>query len=308
MAVEIERKFLVRGDQWRSLSVGVVYRQGYITTTPEKTVRVRIAGNQGYLTIKGASEGYQRAEFEYLIPIEDAEQMLSSLCVGPLIEKKRYKIPIGDLIWEVDEFFGDNQGLILAEVELNSPEQAVELPEWIGEEVSHDYRYYNANLTKFPYTQWAYQVRTTIMEFQTQVQRECYEQVAIWMEEMFTQYPWEKLDDPGFGLFLGSAWVEVRIYPWHEDAVIETRSLVVQGAEITPELMQFLLLTNSQMRFGGFAIDDHDNICLSHTIVGSTCDPGELESSVLSVLETADDFDDQIIQKWGGKRALDIVP
>lgn len=146
------------------------------------------------------------------------------------------------------------------------------------------------------------------MEFQTQVQQECYEQVAIWIEEMFTKYPWEKLDDPGFGLFLGSAWVEVRIYPWGEDAVIETRSLVVQGANITPALMKFLLLNNSQMQFGAFAIDNDDNICFSHTIVGSTCDPGELESSILSVLETADEFDDQIIRSWGGKRALDIVP
>lgn len=154
MAIEIERKFLVRGDHWRSLSVGVIYRQGYITTTPERTVRVRIVGNQGYLTIKGASVGYQRPEFEYIIPVEDAEQILGNLCDRPLIEKKRYKIPMGDLMWEIDEFFNDNQGLILAEIELTKEDQVFDLPEWIGQEVSHDHRYYNANLTKFPYSQW----------------------------------------------------------------------------------------------------------------------------------------------------------
>lgn len=146
------------------------------------------------------------------------------------------------------------------------------------------------------------------MEFQTPVQRECYERVATWMEEMFDKYPWEKLDEPGFGLFMGSAWVEVRIHPWQQDAAIETRSHVVRGAEITPELMQFLLTQNTQMVFGAFSLDESDNICFSHTIVGSTCDPGELESSVLSVLETADKFDDRIIGNWGGKRALDIAP
>lgn len=146
------------------------------------------------------------------------------------------------------------------------------------------------------------------MKFQTKIQRECYEQVATWMEEMFDKYPWEKLDEPGFGLFMGSAWVEVRIHPWHQDAVIETRSQVVRGAEITPELMQFLLSKNAQMVFGAFSLDENDDICFGHTIVGSTCDPGELESSVLSVLETADKFDDQIIGNWGGKRALDIAP
>lgn len=155
MAIEIERKFLVRGDGWRSLSVGSIYRQGYIASAPGKTVRVRVAGDRGYLTIKGSSVGYRRSEFEYPIPLEDAEEMLETLCDRPPIEKKRHKISVGDLIWEIDEFFGDNEGLILAEVELLDEAQIFDLPEWIGEEVSHDSRYYNVNLIKYPYRQWA---------------------------------------------------------------------------------------------------------------------------------------------------------
>ncbi|MEB3886676.1 CYTH domain-containing protein [Lyngbya sp. CCY1209] len=155
MAIEIERKFLVRGDGWRSLSVGSIYRQGYITSTPGKTVRVRVVGDRGYLTIKGTTVGYRRSEFEYPIPVEDAEEMLATLCDRPLIEKKRYKISLGDLIWEIDEFFGDNEGLILAEVELLDEGQIFDLPEWIGEEVSHDSRYYNVNLIRNPYRNWS---------------------------------------------------------------------------------------------------------------------------------------------------------
>lgn len=145
----------MRGDGWRSLSVGSIYRQGYIGGAPGKTVRVRVVGDRGYLTIKGSSVGYRRSEFEYPIPVEDAEEMLATLCDPPLIEKKRYKISVGDLIWEIDEFFGDNEGLILAEVELLDEAQIFDLPEWIGEEVSHDSRYYNVNLIKYPYRQWS---------------------------------------------------------------------------------------------------------------------------------------------------------
>lgn len=155
MAIEIERKFLVRGDGWRSLSVGSIYRQGYITSTPGKTVRVRVVGDRGYLTIKGTTVGYRRSEFEYPIPVEDAEEMLATLCDRPLIEKKRHQISRGDLIWEIDEFFGDNEGLILAEVELLDEGQIFDLPDWIGEEVSHDSRYYNVNLIRNPYRNWS---------------------------------------------------------------------------------------------------------------------------------------------------------
>ncbi len=154
MGIEIERKFLVKDDRWRSLGVGVLYCQGYISSEKERTVRVRLIGNQGYLTIKGPVSSRVRSEFEYMIPVEDAEEMLQILCDRPFIEKKRHKISLGDLIWEVDEFLGENQGLILAEVELKDPNQVIEIPDWIAEEVSHDARYFNSNLVKNPYSQW----------------------------------------------------------------------------------------------------------------------------------------------------------
>jgi len=154
MAIEIERKFLVKDDRWRSLATGVVYRQGYITASRDRTVRVRVAGDRGFLTIKGKSVGLSRAEFEYAIPLEDAMTLLDTLCEPPLIEKVRYRLEYSGLIWEIDEFGGENAGLILAEVELSDANQAIAIPDWIGEEVSHDPRYFNANLTKHPYCQW----------------------------------------------------------------------------------------------------------------------------------------------------------
>lgn len=154
MGTEIERKFLVIGDEWRSLGQGTVYSQGYLVSEPHRTVRVRIAGEQGFITIKGATEGISRAEFEYKIPVEDAKELLETLCDRPFIQKTRYKIHSNGLLWEVDEFEGDNAGLILAEVELEDAEQAIDLPAWIGDDVSHDSRYYNSNLVKFPVSQW----------------------------------------------------------------------------------------------------------------------------------------------------------
>ncbi|MBD2439276.1 CYTH domain-containing protein [Nostoc sp. FACHB-110] len=154
MPKEIERKFLVKGDSWRQLAQGSVYRQGYISTQKEATVRVRIANNQGYLTIKGKSEKYTRSEFEYEIPVADAQEMLDTLCDRPLIEKLRYKVEFGSLVWEIDEFDGANKGLIIAEVELSDEHQQFELPDWIGEEVSDDPRYFNSNLAKFPFAEW----------------------------------------------------------------------------------------------------------------------------------------------------------
>ncbi|MGB0563356.1 MAG: CYTH domain-containing protein [Spirulinaceae cyanobacterium] len=153
MATEIERKFLVVGEDWRSLAPGVPYAQGYLCRDPQRTVRVRVAGDQGYLTIKGATQGISRAEFEYTIPLTEAQELLH-LCDRPLIEKIRYRISQGELVWEVDEFAGENQGLILAEVELRSPEQAIVKPDWIGQEVSHDSRYFNTSLVAQPYRQW----------------------------------------------------------------------------------------------------------------------------------------------------------
>ncbi|NEP41971.1 MAG: CYTH domain-containing protein [Okeania sp. SIO2H7] len=155
MAIEIERKFLVKGEEWRSLGTGTLYCQGYIPTKEGRTVRVRIAGDRAFLTIKGPSVGNARTEFEYSIPVEDAREMLETLCDRPYIEKTRYKIVIGELTWEVDEFAGDNEGLILAEVELAEEHQVVELPDWIGEEVSGDARYFNSNLAKNPFSRWS---------------------------------------------------------------------------------------------------------------------------------------------------------
>ncbi len=154
MAQEIERKFLVTGDAWRSLATGTLYRQGYLSTAKESTVRVRIVGEKGYLTVKGPSVGARRAEFEYEIPVADADAMLGALCARPLIEKTRSKIPFEGLIWDVDEFAGDNEGLVVAEVEVTDEAQEVSLPDWIGEEVTHDPRFFNANLVAHPYKNW----------------------------------------------------------------------------------------------------------------------------------------------------------
>jgi CYTH domain-containing protein len=154
MAIEIERKFLLKADDWRKLAQGVHYRQGYLCNEKGKYVRVRIAGDKAFITIKGASQYISRVEFEYSIPVEDADYMLQNLCEPPLIDKYRYRIPYQGFVWEVDEFFGDNEGLILAEVELQSEEQEVPLPVWIGSEVTADERYYNANLIRNPYKNW----------------------------------------------------------------------------------------------------------------------------------------------------------
>jgi adenylate cyclase len=154
MAKEIERKFLVEGDAWRALAKGTNYRQGYLNSAKERTVRVRTAEDKAFLTIKGLTVGATRAEYEYEIPFDEGKAMLDALAEKPLIEKKRYKIPAGGLTWEIDEFLGDNAGLIVAEVELKSEDQAFERPLWLGDEVTGDPRYYNANLIKKPFTRW----------------------------------------------------------------------------------------------------------------------------------------------------------
>lgn len=154
MGTEIERKFLLKGDAWRALGKGVAYRQGYLNSAKERTVRIRTIADQAFLTIKGVSVGATRAEYEYPIPLADCNAMLDTLAERPLIEKHRYKIPHGGLVWEVDEFSGDNRGLVVAEVELESEDQAFEKPAWVGAEVTGDPRYFNANLIKHPYTRW----------------------------------------------------------------------------------------------------------------------------------------------------------
>lgn len=154
MGIEIERKFLVVGDEWREQGQGVFMRQGYICSDASRIVRVRIEGERAMLTIKGKTEGISRSEWEYPIPLADGQQLLESMCEQPLIEKNRQRIDFGGFIWEVDEFFGENAGLVVAEIELASEAQEFIKPDWIGAEVSHDKRYANANLLKHPYCRW----------------------------------------------------------------------------------------------------------------------------------------------------------
>jgi len=154
MATEIERKFLVRGDDWRGLAKGVVYRQGYLSVVAERTVRVRVADGQGFLTIKGIMRGAIRSEYEYPIPVGDADEILANLCEKPLVEKIRYKVRVTDLTWEIDEFLGENKGLVVAEVELDSEDQKIEKPGWVDQEVTGDPKYSNSNLTAAPFLTW----------------------------------------------------------------------------------------------------------------------------------------------------------
>lgn len=154
MGKEIERKFLVSGDAWRALGHGTMYRQGYLNSARERTVRVRTVDGKAFLTIKGITVGATRAEYEYEIPLADGNALLDNLAEKPLIEKRRYRIPQGAFVWEVDEFFGENQGLIVAEIELADEDQAFDTPEWIGEEVTGDARYFNSNLIKHPFAGW----------------------------------------------------------------------------------------------------------------------------------------------------------
>jgi adenylate cyclase len=157
MALEVERKFLVKGGGWRVLGTPVLIRQGYLATGPERVVRVRMAGERAWLTIKGLNFGAARREYEYAIPLEDATEMLGveGLCERPILEKWRTRIRCGEVWWEVDEFLGENAGLVVAEVELREPGQALDLPEWVGEEVTGDARYFNSNLPAHPFTRWA---------------------------------------------------------------------------------------------------------------------------------------------------------
>lgn len=152
---EIERKFLVLTEDWRTLATSAIaMRQGYLNSEKRCSVRVRISGEEAHLNIKGATIGAKRLEFEYPIPIDQATIMLDTLREGPLIEKVRYLIPQGHLLWEVDVFSGDNEGLVVAEIELSDPNEAFDLPAWIGKEVTHDPRYYNTCLSREPYLTW----------------------------------------------------------------------------------------------------------------------------------------------------------
>lgn len=154
MGMEIERRFRVRDDSWRGLAEGAWIKQGYLSVDPVRTVRVRISGDEAWLTLKSLVSAVSRHEFEYPVPLADAETMLATMC--PLVvEKKRHRIWLGQSLWEVDEFFGDNAGLVLAEVELESEAAAYEPPAWLGEEVTQDSRYTNAWLAGHPYSSWS---------------------------------------------------------------------------------------------------------------------------------------------------------
>lgn len=154
MGKEIERKFLVVGTAWRGLAAGEVFRQGYISTVKERVIRVRAVGNKGTLTIKGITVRGSRLEFEYEIPVTEANGMLETYCVQPIIEKMRYAIPFKGFLWEVDEFRGVNKGLIVAEIELTGIDQEFPKPDWIGVDVTDDPRYFNSNLIAQPYAMW----------------------------------------------------------------------------------------------------------------------------------------------------------
>jgi CYTH domain-containing protein len=154
MGTEIERKFLVKGNSYRNGVKAKTYRQGYFSTSMKHTVRVRTVNMKGFITVKGKKTGISRLEFEYEIPFADAEVMLELLCERPLIEKIRYVLKYKAMTWEIDEYFGENAGLVVAEVELKSENQQILYPPWIGKEVSDDNRYANSNLVRNPYRLW----------------------------------------------------------------------------------------------------------------------------------------------------------
>lgn len=155
MAIEIERKFLLANDNWRPLvSRSINYRQGYLNSDQHSSVRVRVGDDTAKINIKSATIGAQRQEYEYDIPAEDAHELLNTLCHKPLVEKIRHLVVIKQHTWEIDEFAGENQGLIVAEIELSQVNEAFEKLEWLGKEVTEDIRYYNNQLAKFPYTRW----------------------------------------------------------------------------------------------------------------------------------------------------------
>lgn len=154
MGTEIERKFLVVGEDWRRGSTAVPIRQGYLSSTPERTVRIRLEGGRGVLTVKGLSIGATRPEYEYAIPAADATEMLDRLCGKPLLEKTRWAVEHDGRTWHVDEFHGDNAGLVVAEIELARESEVVALPPWAGREVTGEDRYYNVNLARRPWRDW----------------------------------------------------------------------------------------------------------------------------------------------------------
>ena len=153
MAIEIERKFLVKKNSWTRPNEGTLYIQGYLSSSPETTVRIRIAGKIGYITIKGKTTGFSREEFEYEIPVEDAEILLKK-CKNAPIKKIRYKVLLNGTLWEIDEFLEENSGLLMAEVELPDEKASFFRPEWLGKEVTDDKRYHNSHIAQHPFKTW----------------------------------------------------------------------------------------------------------------------------------------------------------
>lgn len=155
MGLEIERKFLLTNDSWRQhVTKSTLIRQGYLAPLDTSSVRVRIEGDKANLNIKSATIGIRRMEYEYAIPLEDAIEMLEQLCPKPQVHKTRHIVSVGNHVWEIDEFYDENQGLVVAELELIDENEAFEMPEWAGQEVSDDARYYNVNLVKNPFSSW----------------------------------------------------------------------------------------------------------------------------------------------------------
>ncbi len=155
MGIEIEKKFLLCNDDWRAeADAGTAFRQGYLVGSDKASVRVRIEGDNANINIKSATLGITRQEFEYPIPLEDAQNLLENLCEKPLIEKTRYHVRHTGHVWEIDVFEGENAGLVVAEIELDDEDEAFARPDWLGEEVSGDPRYYNVSLVKHPFCDW----------------------------------------------------------------------------------------------------------------------------------------------------------
>ena len=155
MGIEIERKFLLRSDRWQEQAdQGTAFSQGYLCQAGPASVRIRIEGDKANINIKSATLGMHRLEYEFPLPLAQAEDMLQRLCIKPIIEKTRYHVMHQGKLWEIDVFAGDNTGLEVAEVELASEDEQIELPEWIGEEVTHEKRYYNVSLVHHPFKDW----------------------------------------------------------------------------------------------------------------------------------------------------------
>lgn len=156
MGTEIERKFLLQSNDWRAEVVASKpFRQGYLARGPGSAIRVRVQDGRAELNVKSTRDGIHRLEFEYQIPPEDGEQLLAEVALRPVIEKTRHLVKHGNHVWEIDEFFGENAGLIVAEIELTSADETFDRPDWLGQEVSTDRRYFNSSLSERPYTTWS---------------------------------------------------------------------------------------------------------------------------------------------------------